>query len=79
MDAYVAGVLESAADAAVIEERARRIATDHRVWVVIASFAGTTGGGYDHAAGGSGIWSPTGEAVVRTGAATGEVAVATLG
>ncbi|MEH0951290.1 carbon-nitrogen hydrolase family protein [Micromonospora sp. CPCC 205554] len=77
-DAYLAGVLESAEDAAVPDERARRVAAAHRVWVVTASFAGSTGGGYARAAGGSGIWSPDGEPVVRAGAGTGEVVTATL-
>jgi predicted amidohydrolase len=40
IDAYVAGVLESAEDAAVPDERARRVAADHHVWVAMASFAG---------------------------------------
>ncbi len=46
IDAYVAGTCESADDAARQDERARRIATDHRVWVALASFAGPTGGGF---------------------------------
>ena len=79
MDAYVAGVLESAEDAAVPEERARRVAAEHHVWVAIASFAGSTGGGYSSAAGGSGIWTPEGIAAARAGAETGAVARATLG
>jgi predicted amidohydrolase len=78
MDAYVAGVLESADDAGVPAERARRVAADHHVWVAIASFAGSTGGGYDHAAGGSGIWSPDGAAVAQAGPEPGEFARATL-
>jgi predicted amidohydrolase len=78
IDAYVAGVLESAEDAAVPQERARRVAADHQVWVAVASFAGSTGGGYDHAAGGSGIWRPDGVAVARAGPETGAIAAATL-
>ncbi|NED50848.1 carbon-nitrogen hydrolase family protein, partial [Micromonospora aurantiaca] len=77
-DAYLAGVLESAEDAAVPDERARRVAAAHGVWVVTASFAGSTGGGYARAAGGSGIWSPDGEPVVRAGTGVGEVVTATL-
>ncbi len=77
-DAYLAGVLESADEAAVPDERARRIAATHRVWVVTASFAGSTGGGYARAAGGSGIWSPAGEPVIRAGADAGEVVTGTL-
>lgn len=78
MDAYVAGVLEMADDVAVIGQRARRVGDDHGVWVAIASFAGGTGGGYDRAAGRSGVWSPSGDAVVRAGAEVGAMAVATL-
>ncbi|GGR74736.1 hydrolase [Micromonospora fulviviridis] len=77
-DAYLAGVLESADDAAVPGERACRIATAHGVWVVMSSFAGATGGGYARAAGGSGIWSPAGVAVARAGTAVGDLVTATL-
>jgi predicted amidohydrolase len=79
IDAYVAGVLESAEDAAVLGDRARRVAADHHVWVAIASFAGSTGGGYTEAAGRSGIWSPDGAVVSRTGPEIGAIARATLG
>lgn len=78
MDAYVAGVLETVDDTPVLATRARRVGADHGVWVAIASFAGGTGGGYDRAAGRSGIWSPSGEAVVRAGPEVGAVAVTTL-
>ncbi|HEX6423468.1 MAG TPA: carbon-nitrogen hydrolase family protein [Acidimicrobiales bacterium] len=78
IDAYVAGVLETEEDIAVPDERARRVANDHRVWVAVASFAGSTGGGYDHAAGRSGIWSPDGVVVARAGPEVGAVARATL-
>ncbi|HSO29605.1 MAG TPA: carbon-nitrogen hydrolase family protein [Candidatus Sulfomarinibacteraceae bacterium] len=78
MDAYLAGMLESAEDAAIVDRRAGRIAADHRVWVAIASFAGSTGGGYTRAAGGSGIWAPDGVAVARAGPTVGEIALATL-
>ena len=78
MDAYVAGVLETADDEAVPEARARRVAADHHVWVAIASFAGSTGGGYAQAAGRSGIWSPEGAEVARAGRDAGAIARATL-
>jgi len=79
IDAYVAGVLESEEDAAVPGDRARRVAADHGVWVAIASFAGSTGGGYDRAAGGSGIWGPDGVAVALAGPETGAIASGKLG
>jgi len=79
IDAYVAGVLELEEDAAIPEERARRIAAEHGVWVAIASFAGPTGEGYERSAGGSGIWAPDGRAVARCGREPGAWAGATLG
>jgi predicted amidohydrolase len=78
MDVYVAGILESAIDEAVLDERARRVAFEHGVWVVMASFAGSTGGGYGCAAGRSGIWSPDGVEVARTGPEPGTIAHAEL-
>jgi predicted amidohydrolase len=78
IDAYVAGVLETTEDAAVVAERALRIAADHAVWVAIASFAGATGGGYERAAGGSGIWRPDGSVAARAGTAPGEIVRASL-
>src|SRR5438034_836287 len=60
IDVYVASVLESVEEAVRQEERARPVATDHRVWVAVASFAGSTGGGYVQAAGRSAIWGPGG-------------------
>ena len=73
IDAYVAGTCESAEDATRQDERARRIATDHDVWVAFASFAGPTGGGYTDTAGRSGIWSADGAVVVQAGNDAGEV------
>jgi predicted amidohydrolase len=78
MDAYVAGMLELAEDALIPEERARRAAAEHGVWVAFASFAGSTGGGYSAGAGGSGVWSSDGVAMARAGRETGEIARATL-
>ena len=79
IDVYVAGSLEDAADVAILDERARRVAADHEVWVAVASFAGSTGGGYAKAAGCSGIWNPDGIAVTRAGPETGAVVRATVG
>jgi predicted amidohydrolase len=78
IDAYVASVLESADEAALQDERARRVAADHQVWVLVASFAGSTGGGYAKAAGRSAIWTADGVVVARAGPETGAVAPATL-
>jgi predicted amidohydrolase len=78
IDVYAAGVLESARDAAVPDERARRIVATHGVWVAMASFAGSTGGGYREAAGGSAIWTPRGDAAARVGTTPGEWAAASI-
>ncbi|WP_084597988.1 carbon-nitrogen hydrolase family protein [Micromonospora chokoriensis] len=79
IDVYAAGVLESARDAAVVDQRAHRVATTHRVWVAVASFAGSTGGGYTEAAGRSGIWTPEGEVYARAGTEPGESISASVG
>jgi predicted amidohydrolase len=79
MDAYVAGLCEQADDVGVLEERARRVGADHRVWVVMASFAGSTGGGYDRAAGRSGIWTAEGEATAQAGTEPGDIARMAVG
>ncbi|HEX2810845.1 MAG TPA: carbon-nitrogen hydrolase family protein [Kineosporiaceae bacterium] len=78
IDAYVAGTLTAAEGAERQDERARRIATEHHVWVAMAGFAGSTGGGFARAAGRSGIWSPAGEVVARAGPDVDAVARATL-
>lgn len=78
IDAYVAGTVKSASDAALQDERARRVATDHGIWVAVASFAGSTGGGYAEAAGRSGIWAPDGVAVTQAGPEPGAIARARL-
>ena len=78
IDAYVAGVLESAEESALQDERARRVATGHQVWVVVASFAGSTGGGFAQAAGRSAIWTSDGVVIAQAGPEPGEIAHATL-
>jgi predicted amidohydrolase len=77
-DVYVAGVLERADTAQVMDERAQRIARDHQVWVAVASFAGSTGEGYDHAAGRSGFWRPGGVVHAQAGPEVGTITQATL-
>jgi predicted amidohydrolase len=79
IDAYLAGILESAEDGDVLDERARRVATGHQVWVAMASFAGSTGGGYAQAAGRSAIWTSDGDMIAQAGSEPGEIAHATLG
>jgi predicted amidohydrolase len=78
MDVYAAGVLDHAHELPIQEERALRIANMYGVWVATASFAGSTGEGYDDAAGASRIWSPAGNVTARAGTAPGEFARAII-
>jgi predicted amidohydrolase len=78
IDAYVAGVAETADRADVQDERSRRTALAHGVWVAVASFAGPTGEGFDNTGGRSAIWTPDGVAIARAGPEPGDVARATL-
>jgi predicted amidohydrolase len=78
MDVYVASVLDHAHHAHVPAQRARRVIADHTVWVATASYAGSTGGGFDRAAGGSAVWAPDGAVRARAGTEPGEVVRATL-
>lgn len=78
IDGYLAGVVEAPADAAVPEQRARRIAADHGIWVAMASFAGPAGPAYPRTAGRSGVWDPDGTPVARAGAGAGELVRAGL-
>jgi predicted amidohydrolase len=78
IDAYVAGLVDTADWVTVQEDRARRITTAHRVWVAFASFAGPTGGEYAVTAARSRIWDPDGRVVADAGTAVGAVASATL-
>lgn len=78
IDAYVAGTVKSAEEAGLQDERARRIAIEHGIWVAVASFAGSTGGGFDRAAGRSAIWTADGVALVQAGPEIGVIARAVL-
>ncbi|QQQ79692.1 carbon-nitrogen hydrolase family protein [Saccharothrix sp. 6-C] len=78
VDVYAAGVLEHAWDAGVVEERARRIALGHGVWVAIASFAGPTGEGYESTAGRSAVWDPSGGMITSAGTGVGAVGRAVI-
>jgi predicted amidohydrolase len=78
IDAYVAGTVKGADEALLQHERARRVATDHHVWVAVSSFAGPTGGGYDETAGRSAIWTAEGVMVAGSGPDIGAIARASL-
>ncbi|MFI5781725.1 carbon-nitrogen hydrolase family protein [Nocardia sp. NPDC051570] len=74
MDGYVSGVVHDADHESELHgERARRVASDHGVWVATAAFAGPTGGGFDRTSGRSGIWSATGELLAEAGSAPGDL------
>jgi predicted amidohydrolase len=78
IDVYAAGTVKRPDEAATQAERAQRIATEHGVWVAVASCAGPTGGDYPDTAGRSAIWSPDGRIVVAAGPDPGEVVRGTL-
>ena len=78
IDAYVAGTVKHHHEATLQDERACRIATEHGVWVAIASMAGSTGAGYARAAGRSSIWRGDGVPVSRAGTDVGEIVRASL-
>lgn len=78
VDAYLAGVVHHPEELPVQEARALAIAAATDAYVVFASFAGATGGGYDRTAGSSAIWSPRGTVLARAGVAAGELARAAL-
>lgn len=79
IDAYVAGTAKLMTEGDVQDERAHRIATEHGVWVAVASFAGSTGGGFDPAAGRSSIRAADGTVLARAGTGPGEFVRAAIG
>jgi predicted amidohydrolase len=78
IDVYVAGTVKGADEVVLQHDRARRIATDHGIWVAVASFAGPTGGGYTDTAGHSAIWAPGGAVIADAGTDIGAMALAAL-
>jgi DNA polymerase-4 len=79
MDLYAAGLVHAPDELHEFDERARRIATTYRVPVVLAGFAGPTGGGYHETCGGSGVWDADGRSIVRAGPEPGALVAAVLG
>jgi predicted amidohydrolase len=74
IDVYAAATLMLPDEAATQDARARAIAAKHQVWVAVASFAGSAGGGYTQSAGRSGIWAPSADLVAQAGPETGGIA-----
>jgi predicted amidohydrolase len=77
-DLYVAGLVHRPEELGMQEERGLRIARKCRAYVAFASFAGSTGGGFDRTAGVSSIWAPDGTALGRAGVEPGEFTCALL-
>jgi predicted amidohydrolase len=78
IDAYVAGLVHRSDERAEQERRAVWIAGRCRAYVAFASFAGPTGGEYQHTAGSSAIWSPAADVLAQAGMTPGDLARATL-
>ncbi len=74
IDIYVAGLAYLPEERRAHDARAVSIARHCQAFVVFASCAGPTGGGYDPAAGCSGIWSPAGTVIARTSMEAGGMA-----
>jgi len=79
VDVYAAGLVHLPEELEEQESRAVRIARACDAYVVLASFAGATGGGYDRTAGVSSIWTADGKPIARAGTEPGEVVRAILG
>jgi len=78
IDGYLAGTVMFPEEAEIQDARAVRIATEHQVYVAIASFAGATGSGYTRTAGRSGIWTPAAAVLAQATPEPGSLARATL-
>lgn len=78
IDAYVAGLVHHAHELNIQDARGRQIARDHRIFVVFAGFAGSTGEGYGETAGTSTVWDPSGQVVARASVRPGDLARAVL-
>jgi predicted amidohydrolase len=78
VDAYLAGLVHQPQDLPEQEARAVVLSRACRAYVVFASFAGPTGGGYARTAGCSAVYSPEGIAIARAGPDVGGIAMALL-
>lgn len=78
IDVYACGVVHHRSERTEQERRARRLAEACDAPVVMASFAGPTGGGYRRTAGHSAIWSADGRRLCVAGAEPDDIAVARL-
>ena len=78
LDLYVAGVVHLPGELDEQDRRGERIARACRAPVALASFAGSTGGGYGQTAGTSTIWTQDGSIAARAGAEPGDFARASF-
>ena len=78
IDVYLAGLVHLPEELNEQDARGRRIAAACTAYVVFASFAGPTGGGYQQTAGESTIWSPDGSVLARASDRPGDVARAEM-
>mgnify|MGYP000123760871 CR=1 FL=1 len=78
VDVYVCGVVDHEAELAEQQRRARNIAAVCHAPVVMASFAGPTGGGYIKTAGRSAIWSADAAVLAAADDGPGGIARTTL-
>lgn len=78
IDLYVAGLVHLPEELPVQDQRGLSIATSCSAHVLFASFAGSTGGGFDRTAGTSTIWAPDGAIVARAGPEPGGLARAEI-
>jgi predicted amidohydrolase len=78
VDVYVAGLVHARDELDEQDARGRRIAAACNSYVVFASFAGPTRGGYDATAGESTIWSADGTVMARAAREPGDIARAVL-
>jgi predicted amidohydrolase len=77
IDVYAAGVLDTPDELSTQDERVA-LFRPAGVAVAFASYAGSTGEGYDVCAGMSRIWNADGEVIAHAGPNTNEVVTATL-
>jgi hypothetical protein len=78
VDLYVAGLVHHAEELAEQDRRGQWIALRCGAPVVFASFAGPTGGGFDHTAGTSSAWARDGTQIARASADAGDVVRLTI-
>lgn len=76
--AYLVGAFHSDGEEQEVAERMVARAREHGMWVALAEHAGDTGTGVGNACGGSGVWAPGGEPVVRLGREAPAIATAVV-